>query len=128
MVIKRFASPRVPLVAAMGFLTLQGAVLLGIRILMAEWADVIHPGIHFVTGLLGIGLYRRSQLLLIYGITFGIGYLMLGMLGALGLIDFQWFPLGVVDHVCHIVFSLTALLISAIGLQTQLRNHSIDSS
>lgn len=128
MTIKRFTSPRVLLVAAMGFLTVQGAILLEIRILTAEWTDVIHPSLHFVTGLLGLGLYRRPPLLLIYGVVFGIGYLMLGVFGAIGLINFQWFPLGIVDHVFHIVFSITVLFISIIGLQSRFRTRPIELS
>lgn len=115
---EQLSSPRILLLVAMGFLTVQGAVLLGVRFLTADGADVVHPSVHFVTGLIGLGSYRRLPFLFKYGVAFGLGYLLLGVLGAVGLADPPWFPLGIVDHVFHVAFGVTVFLISATGLRS----------
>lgn len=125
---RRFSTFRSLLLVAMGFLTLQGAASLLFRLLAADGTDVVHPGVHFVTGLVGLGLYRRPLLLCKYGVAFGLSYLLLGVLGAIGLIDLPWFPLGVVDHVFHVVFGVTVLVISAIGLRSSSGNPSPGTS
>lgn len=104
----------------MGLLTVQGAGLLGYRILTAA-ADVVHPSVHFVTGLVGLGLYRHPGYLFGYGLAFGAGYFALGVFGALGAVDVPWFPLGPADHAFHVAFSTAVLLLSTAGLRSSIR-------
>lgn len=123
----RFSSPQILLLAVMGFLTIQGIALLGFRLLTADVTDVAHPSVHFVTGLVGLGLYRRPLFLYGYGVVFGLGYLLLGVFGAIGIIGFPWFPLGTVDHIFHVAFSITIFLISTAGLRLNSSRSSLAS-
>lgn len=124
----RFVTPRLLLLFVMSFLLIQGALLLGLRILASEFTDVAHPILHFVTGLVGIGLYRRPAFLFRYGLVFGTGYFALGVFGALGLVDPLWLPLSIVDHVFHFTLSSFALLVAAAGIRTHTPTPTLDPS
>lgn len=125
--IKRILSPRSILLVLFGLLAIQGAVVVVIRFTTSEFTDIIHPSIHFVSGLIGIGLYHRPFFLFRYGIAFGIGYFLLGVFGILGIIDHPLFPLGIVDHAFHIIFSGIVLVSATAGIQLHPDSASTDT-
>ena len=93
----RVTSLRRPvLLAVMSLLTLQGGISLAARLVSGN-PDLAHPLLHLVSGCVGLALGRSDQALLRYATGFGVAYLLLGIFGAVGVVDVPWLPLGRVD-------------------------------
>lgn len=87
-------------------LALQGAAWL-VSSLAADSPDRAHPVLHLVTGTMGFAVLAGSRPVVGFGLVLGAAYTLLGVAGALGLVQMPWLLLNPIDHVFHVALGAT---------------------
>jgi hypothetical protein len=99
---------------------LQASLGVFVKINVGRTDDLVHNALHFFTGVMGFMMilgkdkYLKSQR---FAYGFGLFYIGLGLMGWVWSNPFGVLPLGISDHIFHIIIGLISL---GVGIVTTL--------